>query len=79
MATITLKGVPERLHAKLKSRARRNGRSLNREVIAALQQIVRDEEPSAAEWLEQIDALRERVKVRLTPAEIERYREHGRK
>lgn len=34
---VTLKTVPKRLHAELKKAARRNGRSLNTEAIAALE------------------------------------------
>ncbi len=36
MATLTIRNVPENLHAMLKERARRNRRSLNQEVIAEL-------------------------------------------
>ncbi len=34
---ITLKTVPEKLHAQLKEAARRNGRSINTEAIVALE------------------------------------------
>ena len=36
MATLTIRNVPDDLHADLKERARRNRRSLNQEVIAEL-------------------------------------------
>jgi plasmid stability protein len=36
MATLTIRNVPDELHARLKERARRNRRSLNQEVIAEL-------------------------------------------
>lgn len=37
MSTITLKNVPPAIHKTLKSRAKAHGRSLNREIIAALE------------------------------------------
>ena len=37
MANMTLKNLPPRLHARLKSAARRNRRSLNSEIIARLE------------------------------------------
>ena len=36
MSTLTIRNVPDDLHARLKERARRNRRSLNQEVIAEL-------------------------------------------
>lgn len=44
MSAITLKNLPESLHAQLKIRARRNHRSLNGEVIAVLHAAVLSEE-----------------------------------
>jgi len=40
MAAITLKAIPLRLHQQLKSRARKNRRSLNQEVLATLEAAV---------------------------------------
>ncbi len=40
MKTITLKEIPTPLHAALKQRARRHGRSLNKEAIACLEMAV---------------------------------------
>lgn len=36
MATLTIRGLPDEVHARLKEQARRNRRSLNQEVIAEL-------------------------------------------
>ena len=36
MKTVTIRGVPEELHEKLRQRARQNRRSLNQEIIAEL-------------------------------------------
>ncbi|MEL6614587.1 MAG: Arc family DNA-binding protein [Bacteroidota bacterium] len=49
MATLTLKNVPDDLHRRLKERAARNHRSLNREVIHALERAVEDARPSFRE------------------------------
>jgi antitoxin FitA len=40
MKTITLKDIPTPLHAALKQRARRHGRSLNREALQCLEMAV---------------------------------------
>jgi len=40
MKTITLKDIPQPVHAALKQRARRHGRSLNKEVLACLEMAV---------------------------------------
>ena len=45
MATLYVRDVPERLHKRLRARARKNGRSLNAEVIEILDGVVdRDRE-----------------------------------
>ena len=40
MIAITLKDIPQEVHAALKLRARQNGRSLNREALACLERAV---------------------------------------
>ncbi len=40
MKTITLKDIPEPIHAALKQRAKQHGRSLNKEALACLAMIV---------------------------------------
>lgn len=40
MKTITLKDIPQPVHAALKQRARRHGRSLNKEALACLEMAV---------------------------------------
>ena len=40
MATITLKNIPDELHLILKDRAKRHGRSLNKEVIVCLEESI---------------------------------------
>jgi hypothetical protein len=57
-----IKGVPDVLLSELKARAKANRRSLNGEVIASLEYLVRHRR-TAAELLAHVDAIRERVKV----------------
>jgi plasmid stability protein len=40
MKTITLKKIPQSVHASLKQRAKQHGRSLNKEALACLEMIV---------------------------------------
>ena len=51
MATITLKNLPDELHARLKKRAARNRRSLNNEVIACLEGVAGFESGDAEHYL----------------------------
>jgi plasmid stability protein len=79
MANLNIKDVPEKLHRRLKARARRNRRSLNREVIALLEEATGPQRVDDAEWLERARDLRRRINLHLTDEEIERAIESGRK
>ena len=61
MTTLTLKGLPDELHAALKRRAQRNRRSLNSEAIACLEQVVAPAPHNAAALLDQIRTSRARL------------------
>lgn len=63
MPTITLKNVPEELHRRLKERAERHHRSLNREAIRCLEEAVANDEPEE-ELLARIRANRARMAER---------------
>ena len=80
MATITLKNVPEELHRRLKARAERNRRSLNREAIRCLEEVVQEEAGSEEDLLGRIRRRREALGMRrpLSAAEIEAAIEEGR-
>ena len=82
MATLTLKNLPDDLHRRLKARAERNHRSLNREAIRLLEQAVASEpEPKVDEALARADALRERLAaegVWITAEEVQAAIEEGR-
>lgn len=86
MPTITLKNVPEELHRRLKERAERHHRSLNREAIRCLEEVVSEEpatpasiDPDAflAELRRHREALVERG-VWLTEASLREAIDHGR-
>lgn len=79
MPSITIKNVPEPLHAELKAMAKRHHRSLNDEVIACLDarygQPVRD----VTEALSEARAIRRRTAgCGMTPGAMEEAIEQGR-
>lgn len=77
---VTLKAVPKKLHAQLKEAARRNGRSINTEAIAALE---REYLPVRLDPRKHLERLRETqarypVTRALTAAELKRAIQDGR-
>lgn len=82
MKTMTIRHLPEEVHARLKERARRNRRSLNQQAIADLSQIGFGESPEerAARVeceIRESDALRARTKGFLTSEEIDVAKRQG--
>ena len=45
MATLNIKGLPDRLHRKLRARAKRNHRSISQEVTHLLTEVLEEPEP----------------------------------
>lgn len=78
MSTITLKKIPEALHAAIKIEAEKNGRSLNKEIIFRLEQTLRESETRPAEHLENAQAVREQLGVYLTQKDLETFKQQGR-
>jgi len=80
MATLTLKNVPDEVMERLRERADRQGRSVNREAIAILGAAVQPATPVDTEAL--LARLRAtRVTLRggpLTQEELNRYKREGR-
>jgi hypothetical protein len=78
---VTLKSVPRRLHARLKEEARRNGRSLNTEAIAALEREYLPARIDPRAFLSDLRQLRERFPVSppLSPGELKAAINEGRK
>ena len=79
MPTITLKDIPRQLHRELKSRARANHRSLNKETIATLQaataSVVRAD---LASMMAQARAARRQFKRAVSAREIAHWKNKGR-
>ncbi|MBT3381370.1 MAG: Arc family DNA-binding protein [Lentisphaerae bacterium] len=78
MSTITLKDVPPDLHAALKTQAKAHGRSLNREIIAALNETVHASYIDAAAVADQARAVRETMGIYVTQADLTAARDSGR-
>jgi len=79
MKTLTIKNLPDHVHAWLKVRAQGSNRSLNREVIHLLEQAASGR-PSSQEdvLMERIRALRERFSGELTSEEVDKAIAEGR-
>jgi plasmid stability protein len=82
MATVTLKDLPADLHRKLKARAERNGRSLNREVIECLEASFGVERIDVEALVEKARRVRASIaattSARITGREIDRLKRQGR-
>jgi hypothetical protein len=79
MKAITLKGIPEPLYREIKKRAKAMRRSLNAEVLVALEQSVGSALLTPAERLARLDAIRERVtRPYLTKSQIDAGKREGR-
>lgn len=79
MAAITLKAIPSALHRQLKTRAKRNRRSLNQEVLATLEAAVAPSRKVDVEaMIEETRRFRESLKSWTTPEEIDAFKREGR-
>ena len=78
MVSLTLKGIPDEVHARLKERARQNGRSLSNEILTCLRQAVAAERVDVDGAIARASALREEAAVYLTDRELRRLRRAGR-
>ena len=63
MPSITLKNIPETLHQRLRESAARNHRSINGEMLAALDQYVSQQRPTDEKSLNEIDVTGELEKL----------------
>ena len=79
MPTLTIKGMPDTLYLRLKQRAAEHRRSLNSEILVALEQVVAAAPPDAQALLARVDALRSKLHVApLTEARLRTAKAHGR-
>jgi plasmid stability protein len=78
MSTITLKNVPEGRHAALKSQAKTHGRSLNKEILCSLEQMIKGTPMDANQILREAQVCREEMNVYMTQRELKAMKEEGR-
>jgi plasmid stability protein len=78
MANVTLKNIPDNAYELLKERAKRNQRSINSEIIVAIRNHVHLDKPNPEEILAKAREFRSKIKVKLSPEEIENAINWGR-
>lgn len=78
MATLTLKDIPDDLHAAFRLRAEMHGRSLNKEIIAALKKLAFPQPFDVASYLERARAFRKSVDFEVCLDEVLSAVEEGR-
>lgn len=77
--TITLKGIPDEVYARLQQSASANRRSINSEVIVCLESLLLPRRASAAAQLASIRALRSRMRAEdFDHDELDRIKREGR-
>ena len=79
MATITLKNIPNSLHAKLKKLAKAHRRSLNNELLACLEEVQVQSKLEPDAILRRARTLRKGIKGNLTEQQLKTFKEFGRK
>ena len=80
MPTLTIKGMPDPLYLRLKERAAKHRRSLNSEILVALEQVVTAAPQDPQALLVRVDALRSALHVpRLTDARLRAAKARGRR
>ncbi len=79
MSTITIKNIPPSVHRTLKARAKAHGRSLNKEVIAALEGTLHGAPIDADAVGAHARAVRETLGVYLTERDLHELKNAGRR
>lgn len=80
MPTLSIKGMPDPLYRRLKERAADNRRSLNSEILIALEQAVATAPPDPQALLTRVDALRSKLRVSpLTDGRLRAAKTQGRR
>jgi plasmid stability protein len=69
MVSITIKDIPDEVHALLKERAKESGRSLNRYLVHSLKQMTQPTEVDRKELLNEIRSLRKGSSLRIESTE----------
>ena len=78
MPTLTIKGLSIETYKLLKNRAKRNGRSLNKELIACIESVVKSTPAEVDQTLLKIQNFRKNLKLFVTEEEVNKYKRMGR-
>ncbi len=78
MPSITVKNIPEEIYDKVREQAKAHHRSINSEIIACLEQIVKPQQISSDDILQEARRLRKKAKGSLSSEEIESAINQGR-
>ncbi len=79
MPTITVKGIPDELYARLKQAALANHRSINKEIVVCIERAVHSHRLPAEEVLRRAQGLREKTRKHVvSDAEFTRAKRAGR-
>ncbi len=73
MTELVLKNIPQPLYQRLQQKARQNQRSLDREVIAALELIYGDEEAGVDHIIQRARLLRSKIQGQLTDEDLAEF------
>ena len=79
MSTITIKDIPPAVHRALKLRAKSHGRSLNKEIIATLENTLHGSPIDATAVSTHARAVREAMGVYLTQRDLKAFKNAGRR
>lgn len=71
MKTLTIRGLPDEVHGRLKERAEKNRRSLNQEIIAELCNTEKPKKDFVEGILAEADAIYNQVSQPLSPKEVQ--------
>ena len=77
MLTLTLKNIPEQLHARLKESAEKNRRSLNSEILARLERELAAPTVDPVAHAKELKAFTTRLPL-VAHSRVSRYRRQGR-
>ena len=69
--TLTVKGIPEELHQRLRESAEAHGRSLNKEIIASLAQVVCSKRVQIPDYLSRVARVQSQIDFEVSLDEIQ--------
>ena len=78
MVSMTLKNIPDELHRRLRERAEAHGRSLNKEILASLEQVAYARRITVPDYLSRVERVHRKIDFQVTFDEIQKAIESGR-